>query len=1430
VSSTSSISGEDVNEPATASREPTHRNTSEEPAADTEPEEAEVGLQTTEEEFEEQMPISRSVTRQPSSKASGVDDEPHLDSAPQIRRMTRTNTFSDRRHPVRTPSPIPEELLEQLTNASSASGSDDMELERQLREKLFSPEYVQRRVTTRRHTQPVEASPESSSSPAKGIKSPPVEVQSQFTTSRRPTQLEEVDLGESNSSISSPIEVEEPLAVNAVPPEVEYMEEDFIPPAVTRRQSSAAYKAPTEQLRRQSTILPPASPSRRDTIMSEKTPAELSAELGRSPTEPQEIRAPSSRQVTRQVTRQPTQQLTRKLTVGPVRASSQYEILESVEDDANVPVVTSAQPSRVTTHQESRVELEELSQSEPEELEDYAIDSREEPQDALIEAVEQFEMGEADLATEADEHSAAVDEVSKAPESSRAEIDELKAEIAYLQELLDAVPEASSRRVSRVPTMPSRQPTVKDQDHSPSSNSDAPPTPNQPQIDPPGEQGPDSEPQHDEHAGVEQTQTFPEDEPLAAYDVGNDVGSSTPEPGVTLPEQRSNSIPPDETYFSQSPVPTVREQRSLERHPTIPTRVNTQRGSPTAERPEILKPQPTRQDTEANAEQFNPSGRRETRFDSQVDELLPRASTMQSERPRSVSVAPGIEILPPQRVPTEGLALLPKKSYKKVSSYPPGEQHPAAPAYPPRKTPTWTVPDTHTLPSRRGTDSEPRKRRLSSRGAKPKGLSPPNERSGPAEPNEDRPFPTAAPGGRGSPGGTLQRSESGAVPSRDYDEPARSGPIYARKDDYYPRLTSIVTESKNDSRRLRPAPTERPEFASNTVARQQSFRGPQQAGLDSRPRSPQEQERTPSWIQAKPSFRRASTQNGVSQSPQVQVPKERASMSDMSSQKSEPRFTPRSASVASVTHSNEGSQVSSPLGRHILRTNTEPAPIPSQAMSAQVQYPGPSRASSTQVQLPARSPTAQVDDERQSPAPSRAPSEQECNGRPFTAPSRAPSAQIKNGGQISAPSRAPSRAPSAQGQYSAPSRTASAQIHGKEQPRAPSRTSTTQVEARTQPPAPSRDSSVQGQERTESPALKRRDTAPIKKAPTRREPARRASEATNAALGDPSSPGRGSSPPAEGRQAHKRSSIARSNTEAGPNDTSIPTRRASTALGDRPARRRSSAAKPSAEAGAADARTADFPPPLKRPTTLGDGQVHKRSTVARSNTEAKIRSAISGSYTGHRDSCTNSSKRASTAGGDGTAPRTRSTTPTSPPPCTRSTTPTSPPPGRRATTRAADPRYGGRATIPQQNTPSPSAAKLGSERLSVGAGRLQSRTDAKSRRASRSYTNRYDGNNSHEAHGDTRSNAPSEASSTRKYSTPGQQTPSKRSGGFFGKRKEPQTGGSQQGANAKEADIGVRPGQQQPAAKVETRVPPQNTGYNALKGLKNKFGWGWGRS
>jgi hypothetical protein len=250
---------------------------------------------------------------------------------------------------------------------------------------------------------------------------------------------------------------------------------------------------------------------------------------------------------------------------------------------------------------------------------------------------------------------------------------------------------------------------------------------------------------------------------------------------------RSNSTPPDETYFSQSPVPIEKKQQKLERHPTMPTSANRQRerGRHSDESMagddlgdlEVLKPQPVRQDTGANLEKCN----RKTRLDSQVETPLSRISTVQSERPRSVSVAPGIEVLPPQQVPVGESASPVKSRYKKVPSHLPEEQHPPAPAYPSRKTPTWTEPDTHTPPPRRVT--------------------------GTVEPKEDRPFPATASGGRGSPEGMLQRSESDTARSRDYD-PVRSGPFYARKDDYYPRLTSIVPDPKDDLWRPRPAPTE----------------------------------------------------------------------------------------------------------------------------------------------------------------------------------------------------------------------------------------------------------------------------------------------------------------------------------------------------------------------------------------------------------------------------------------------------------------------------------------------------------------------------------------------------------------------------------------------------------------------------------------------
>jgi hypothetical protein len=97
--------------------------------------------------------------------------------------------------------------------------------------------------------------------------------------------------------------------------------------------------------------------------------------------------APPSRQVTRQLTRQLTQQLTREPTESPSCAASQCEIFESTKP----------------------------------ELESFDLNSREELQDGLVEAIEQLETTD-----------------------SKAEIDELKAEIAHLVEQLETAPEAQS--------------------------------------------------------------------------------------------------------------------------------------------------------------------------------------------------------------------------------------------------------------------------------------------------------------------------------------------------------------------------------------------------------------------------------------------------------------------------------------------------------------------------------------------------------------------------------------------------------------------------------------------------------------------------------------------------------------------------------------------------------------------------------------------------------------------------------------------------------------------------------------------------------------------------------------------------------------------------------------------------------------------------
>jgi hypothetical protein len=161
---------QNVNGPVIPSRQSTQWSTSEEPIADSGPEE-EVKLpsivsrrtvttapllqgseepieqftpetpfsELVVEEPEKEIQVSRSTARQPSSKPIRVGDEPHLEFKPQIRRTTRTNTFSNRRQSVRSPSPISEEPIAQPTTISPTLDAVDTVLRRYSAEKPPSP-------------------------------------------------------------------------------------------------------------------------------------------------------------------------------------------------------------------------------------------------------------------------------------------------------------------------------------------------------------------------------------------------------------------------------------------------------------------------------------------------------------------------------------------------------------------------------------------------------------------------------------------------------------------------------------------------------------------------------------------------------------------------------------------------------------------------------------------------------------------------------------------------------------------------------------------------------------------------------------------------------------------------------------------------------------------------------------------------------------------------------------------------------------------------------------------------------------------------------------------------------------------------------------------------------------------------------------------
>ncbi|KAL5117733.1 hypothetical protein ACEQ8H_004343 [Pleosporales sp. CAS-2024a] len=102
------------------------------------------------------------------------------------------------------------------------------------------------------------------------------------------------------------------------------------------------------------------------------------------------------------------------------------------------------------------------------------------------------------------------------------------------------------------------------------------------------------------------------------------------------------------------------------------------------------------------------SPRPTTHFDSV--HRIPNASRSQDGPLGSVSMAPGIEVAGSQPSKSLRLAKPVARRRIKVPNYAPEEQYPPAPAYPSRKTPTWTRPDTQTPPRRLKKKAKPEKR------------------------------------------------------------------------------------------------------------------------------------------------------------------------------------------------------------------------------------------------------------------------------------------------------------------------------------------------------------------------------------------------------------------------------------------------------------------------------------------------------------------------------------------------------------------------------------------------------------------------------------------------------------------------------------------------------------------------------------------------
>lgn len=664
--------------------------------------------------IEEPPSVSRITTRQPTRRANGSDVEPAPDFQPIVMRMTRSITQSSRRQSIRSPSPIPEEptilrlatrqptlsieaIADIAPTAFPDSGSDDLPQEPE-------PEPVLRKVTIRRYTQrdlspetPIRRTTTSYSVQEASPSEPVTRRMTRRATERlvSPDPVERVLTRLSTERLPSP--------------------EEIVRRLTTRRR--------TEPMREP--LAPPSSPSTEEDVVPEDfEPENMAAEEApvarRRSTQPGEFALPES---------SPSYPSSISVAEGDEILEMVVEPMLEKEEEQVEPVATR---HRSTTISEPPLRRQTTVKASPSVSRQTKPISR--------------------RPTVAERHAT----FGATPIPSRRPT--IMSDPIPTEHEPEVVEELQSRRVSRVPTQPvsrqvtrqptrlSRQPTARESTPPPLSQSRQPtrrptrieqePPVAEPQADDTDEHvqesGPspaheplieleepesDHESREESSAKSESAHTSLLDEPLAAYDVYNALPAIAPEPVIDAPEPPPTSPVPNEEPLSETPE-TETVQPMSERRPTILEE-------------ELPEGEPGRVDRAATAllsrdpqSSGPPLARRTTRFDPQIDDRVPRVLTVprsQTARPRTVSVAPGIEVAPPQPAEKDAKPTVPgKRRHRKVPNYPPEEQHPAAPAYPPRETPKWTRPDTQTPPPKPKAEPEPRKCRFLGWGTKPK--------------------------------------------------------------------------------------------------------------------------------------------------------------------------------------------------------------------------------------------------------------------------------------------------------------------------------------------------------------------------------------------------------------------------------------------------------------------------------------------------------------------------------------------------------------------------------------------------------------------------------------------------------------------------------------------------------------------------------------